>query len=424
MNIAIIGGGPAGISLAYLLSREVRNAKITIYEKTNRIGGQSEYKMYDNILYELGTIYLDIGYTSIIQLCRKMGLTLELMQQRNLYVNKNGLVQLIRPALSTFFFGFIHLLYWIQWKLTNQDVNPSSDYNQIVFSEFIKQYNVSTDDPTIQGVTTGQLYGPATEINVYNAFQWYKPSNLITGVLLSGYVIKEGFEELWKRLLICSGAQVVYNKEITTVMSVKFDHIFITVPLDSLEHPLKDQLGKFDDSHILSFVVDIEKYPHTTSIVYGFAFPKIKYVNNITRFPCVENYNNIPPSKTQRLLVLARSKKDDHENINELITACKNELQYFGDFGQVGEVLDYRFYRYNVRYSDEQLKNKIPQLIQQAQGINNIWYSGGALSHWNVNSIFNSNVYLVQNFIQKTSNSWFKSIYVKLLPMKYRCCSL
>jgi hypothetical protein len=380
--------------------------------------------MYDNIIYEFGTIYLDIGYTSVKHLCRKMGLTLELMQQSNLYVDSYGVVQLIHTAFNTFLFGFIHLLYWLQWKLTNQDVNPSSDYNQILFSEFIKQYNVSADDPTTQLATTGQLYGPATEINVYNAFQWYKPSTLISGALLNGHVIKEGFEELWIRLLNSSGAQVVYNKEVANVASVKFDHVFITAPLDSLEHPLKNEVKQFDSSYVLTFVLDIEKYIYNTSTVYGFAFPKIKYIDCINRFPCVENSNKIPPSKTQRLLVIARCKRDDRDNIDGLITACKNELQYFGDFGQVGEVLDYRFYRYNVRYSAEQLKSNVPLLIQQSQGVNNIWYSGGALSHWNVNSIVNFNVHLVQKFVEKTTNSLFKRLYVKVLPIKYRCCNL
>lgn len=38
-NIAVLGGGITGLSTAYYLSREFPNAKITLYEGSERLGG-------------------------------------------------------------------------------------------------------------------------------------------------------------------------------------------------------------------------------------------------------------------------------------------------------------------------------------------------------------------------------------------------
>ncbi len=50
-----------------------------------------------------------------------------------------------------------------------------------------------------------------------------------------------------------------------------------------------------------------------------------------------------------------------------------------------------RLWEYNIRYSPSQILEGVPEQINNAQGENNIWYTGGALSHWNVESIINFN---------------------------------
>ena len=56
----------------------------------------------------------------------------------------------------------------------------------------------------------------------------------------------------------------------------------------------------------------------------------------------------------------------------------------------------FRKYKYNLEFSSEQLKNRVPQKIQEIQGKDNIYYSGGLLSHWDVESISRFNKKLVK----------------------------
>lgn len=57
-NIAILGGGITGLATAYNLANEIPNAKITIYEAQDRLGGwiESEHVEVDGgkVLFEWG----------------------------------------------------------------------------------------------------------------------------------------------------------------------------------------------------------------------------------------------------------------------------------------------------------------------------------------------------------------------------------
>ena len=78
---------------------------------------------------------------------------------------------------------------------------------------------------------------------------------------------------------------------------------------------------------------------------------------------------------------------------SEILEMLKKELYSFRDFGKIS-LKKFRKYKYNLQFSPEQLINKVPQKIAAIQGKDNIYYSGGLLSHWNVESIsrFNKNL--------------------------------
>ena len=68
---------------------------------------------------------------------------------------------------------------------------------------------------------------------------------------------------------------------------------------------------------------------------------------------------------------------------------------------QRSDVLVVRTYRYNVRWAREHLEAGVPEQIEGMQGAGGVWYAGGLLSHWNVSSIQNYNIDLVQRFLPK-----------------------
>ncbi|XP_065182728.1 uncharacterized protein LOC135813565 [Sycon ciliatum] len=70
-RIAIIGGGPAGVHMAYTLS-QAGFKNLTIFEKTDRVGGKScSFTQEDGMVQEMGTCYLSPDYAEIKQLLAK-----------------------------------------------------------------------------------------------------------------------------------------------------------------------------------------------------------------------------------------------------------------------------------------------------------------------------------------------------------------
>jgi hypothetical protein len=72
-RVAIIGGGPAGLHMASLLKkRGVED--VTIFEKTDRVGGKSYTVWRDGIPHEMGTCYLHNMYGTIRDLLVEYGI--------------------------------------------------------------------------------------------------------------------------------------------------------------------------------------------------------------------------------------------------------------------------------------------------------------------------------------------------------------
>ena len=438
LKIAIVGGGPAGASLAYLLHSEVDNISIDIYEQSNRIGGQSESIKIGKHLYEMGTIYLTVGYLSVMRLVRLMGLNMLKMQQKNTYLTADNKKYDICPTISTVKFSLYFMFYWVKWKLSKQDTNPTHEYNHVIFNDWLKSKKLIMSDPLVQMATTGQLYGPPSDITVWNAFQWIKPSLFFTAATWDGWIIKEGFQTLWKRLIEESRAHVHLKSTVSVCESntdgtvrltykskkithhVKYDHVFITIPLDTVANPLTPLItDKFRSQYILVNLVKVENWPFDTSVVYTFNDKRVQNMSSIGRFPVQETKKSDYPTKSTFITSFYRlGQTYPVQSLASLVTSGINQLKSVGGMGSIGPVAHTNLSRYNVTYSEKQFRDRLPQTIESLQGTGNVWYGGGTLSHWNANSIVNQNVHLLQLFRKQTRDShWLDSLYTRLLPL-------
>lgn len=70
-RIAVVGGGPAGIHMAYLLKQE-GFTNVVVLEQSGRIGGKSKSVQYRGSRHEMGTVYLNADYEeNVIELVNK-----------------------------------------------------------------------------------------------------------------------------------------------------------------------------------------------------------------------------------------------------------------------------------------------------------------------------------------------------------------
>lgn len=54
-----------------------------------------------------------------------------------------------------------------------------------------------------------------------------------------------------------------------------------------------------------------------------------------------------------------------------------------------------RVFKYDIRWTPEAIRNRVPERLANAQGRRNVYYAGGSRSHWNVDSIMEHNAHLV-----------------------------
>ena len=62
------------------------------------------------------------------------------------------------------------------------------------------------------------------------------------------------------------------------------------------------------------------------------------------------------------------------------------------------EIVHERLWRYNIRYSTKQIEEGLPLFINASQGEQHVWYTGGTLSHWNIDAITDYNHRLAKRF--------------------------
>src|SRR5262249_59038750 len=95
-QVAIIGGGIAGLSAAYYLERARQNGaglEWALFEKSNRVGGVIQTEHRDGLGLETGPESFLTSETEAAQLCRDLGIGDELIgsddAQRNNYIVLN-----------------------------------------------------------------------------------------------------------------------------------------------------------------------------------------------------------------------------------------------------------------------------------------------------------------------------------------------
>ena len=402
-KIGIIGGGPAGCSLAYFLRKKYPGAQITIYEYSQRIGGQSESYTQDNIVHELGTCFLTGGYTCIKEMLKTVSLTFSRLDPGKYYTSKSDETSYVSTTdLQSLPTIVKYTAFYTMWKLFGQENNPTWKCNLMTFYDFLKKYKMPFNTNILKISTTGQIYGPPEKITAYNAFRWFTPLLFANVFLWKVYSVDKGYQTLWEEIVKYTNSKVEFNSCVTSVKGhldraiitcnekeIICDKAFVTTPLDLIENPAKAVMSEYGDikrQNIVSLLVEFEKTNDENNL---FVFDNLPHIMDIAKFPLA----NIKEKSKISWVLATLDDIEFEKSESEILEMLKKELYSFRDFGKIS-LKKFRKYKYNLQFSPEQLINKVPQKIAAIQGKDNIYYSGGLLSHWNVESIsrFNKNL--------------------------------
>lgn len=415
LSVGIVGAGPAGLTFAYHLSQlGVRD--ITVFDRDDAVGGQSVTRELDGVPVELGTCYLSAGYIMPASIIRETGCSVERMPPATVLDERGHERERDDPPL---WLVARYVGEWLRWYARGQLQRPSEADNALRLDRWLHARGLRelSTDFTFSAGLTAQLYGPLDAVSAHSGMTWLRPSLFVTGRLSATYVIPEGFGTFWRRLAQQLGVRLELGVEVEAVVasadgpSVElaaprserrhFDLIYIGCPLDGLEHPLRPALDRhegFEDSAVYSAIWRARGWP-------SFAPSRCYLPACVTGEP-------------GRVLTVRRVGGRDGLGVGQLAayavrgrTAAEHREQVLADLREIVglrdiELVEDRTWRYNIRYAPAQLRAGVPVLIDANQGRGGVWYGGGALAHWNVDSITDQNHTLARRVARALELDW------------------
>jgi len=111
-NIAVLGAGLSGLSTAYLIARDFKDAKIQVFEKSKRIGGTIfSQKTEEGFLVEAGPNGFLSGKPTTLKISEMLGIDKDYMsankKAEKRFILKNGKLQKLPDSPGSFIFSGI-----------------------------------------------------------------------------------------------------------------------------------------------------------------------------------------------------------------------------------------------------------------------------------------------------------------------------
>jgi len=259
-KIAVVGGGPAGVSIAKLLNDRGFN-NIKLFEASDHIGGKSKrWESPSGEAHEQGTCFMTGKYECIQEWARLVGLTEAVMADDKRFVasNKTVIAPLTTPPIvsSRLYaadYAFQHLgipppelqaaiaeavqRYPKAWLATMGDAEymfPSEDKVNMsalnmTYQEWLQEHNLTTLLPILLPTMNGQGYGDPKDMPALYGLMWNHPNFIVGGPFGSGTIrmLREGFQTLWERLIQSTSADVSLESPVTQIIR-KRDYVEVT----------------------------------------------------------------------------------------------------------------------------------------------------------------------------------------------------
>jgi hypothetical protein len=444
LRIAIIGTGPSGLTLAYYL-KSLGLESVHLFEAREEVGGQSLTHDIDGYPVEMGTVYLTSGYILAKQIAREVGCAAKVLPPATV-LNEKG--ESMRPARPRSSLLIRYVLAWLGWYFGGQMRAPSSPDNALSFAEWLNRKGLGELERgfVFTAGMTAQLYGPMDAISAHSGLNWMRPSLLLTGMFERVAHIPQGFQNMWKKLAQHLGFPIRFRQRIDTVRPIRdgdrrqvellcngeridepFDHVFLACPLDHFEsHPVKGIDGNPLDriEHPLSSALRERYSTFAATEVYSAGWRATNWPEEVPSrcyLPAassgevgplltIRQYGNNSGRFVGQLCSYAipddRSESDEQRLANNRQRLEKNRAQVISDMrGIVGlediEIVHEYLWRYNIRYSRKQIEEGLPLFIEASQGEQHVWYTGGTLSHWNIDAITDYNHQLAKRFAKR-----------------------
>ncbi|MEM1106784.1 MAG: FAD-dependent oxidoreductase [Pseudomonadota bacterium] len=411
-RIAIIGGGPSGLSLAKLLD-ESGAKNVTVFEKLPTPGGRSWTIHEGAATAEMGTCYTTLSHWHVKRWMRQTGISLKrngkvLFDGRSFmdYVRQGGGPPFAVQALRYFWDGAD-----LRRRLAQK--NPSQatiDEASLSILDWLRQRDLPKVELFLHRIITIMGYGFLDETPAVQAHRWCDIVLFVSGALNQLHMPVEGWREFWRRLsegldvkTNCPVEKIERREYGVTVVSPEgrehFDHVVCAMPLDEF-------------TKLVAAPTEAETYVNASVEWQGYTTSLVASDNWFTDWH-VEGYSDtVVPGAPLGRLVGARKETYEPELGGQLYVTGQlsrglpdSELREMAEAELARRGADVKNFimqmnwKYFAQYKKEAVKDGLLAVMRDMQGEARTWYTGATFSFEAVSHISNFNARLAKKML-------------------------
>ncbi|MEM7491916.1 MAG: FAD-dependent oxidoreductase [Pseudomonadota bacterium] len=417
-RIAIIGGGPAGLSLARLL-REQGFTSITVFEALSQVGGKSFTYLHGDTVVEMGTCYATLSHKVTNRWMKEFGLKMTGLKEQRFAGDK--FTSYIRKGPGPNLFVQLYRYWTDKAKLQKALKTPNPpqwalEQAAMPIGEWLSERELGKIEHFMHRSTTNIAYGFVDEASTVQALDWNDMKLLITGLLKQLKMPEIGWAEFWN--MVAADLDVRLNSRVKEIdrsgssirVSIEdgdafeFDQLVCAIPLDDfgkLAQPTQDE----------DFVIKSVRWNGYTTTLFT--------ADNWFTDVDTESYKEavLPGAELGQLLsarhdgfepdlggnvYLSGQLSGDYTS-DELKEILREDLTRKG--ATVTNIILQKMWKYHSFYDFDAIRNGLLQTLKTMQGRDRTWYTGATFSYEAVSHITNFNAQLARDMQAVTLTS-------------------
>jgi predicted NAD/FAD-binding protein len=423
-RIGILGAGPAGLSLARILS-DRGFADVTLLERSNRVGGKSVTHYHQGVGHEMGTCYTSLGYSHVLGWMRQHGVTLHRLPRQQV-THPDGRTEQFHEFVSgpSKLRAAGQLLrymreYWrfIKWEVDNGPEGPMEHDLATPFGPWLDARGLDAIRRFAVRSMTVMGYGALDTVPALYGLRWTTPSLVISGALVRVQEPVPGWEALWTAMaasldvrLGCDVREIERGTDGIRVRTdedtLQLDHLVITTPLDDLPAILTlrdDERAVFDGirwGRFASALVQADGWfrDRDTNV----------WLANTTTTDELARARLVGARRTGDKTAVAQSRSSTRpgmyvcyqyapEGQSEQSLADNLRADIAADGGDVKQIVRHCTWKYPPQLTPNAIRGGGVRKLWALQGQQRTWYSGASLSHEAIDNIVDFNMRLADH---------------------------
>lgn len=416
-RIGIIGGGPAGLSLAKLL-QSYDHIEATVLEAEPGVGGKSRTAVYSGVAIEQGTCYATRAHKIVLNWMKQLKVPTRPMGK--LRFEGRPFMKYVKdgdgPALPVQILRYLSESRRLRRALGRDISDPAAIREASTISlDWLRERNLGKIERMLHRTQTALGYGLLDETAIVQTLRWNDLDLVLTGVFDLARMPVEGWEPFWNVLADELRVRTDFRVEkvereaesvsltSTTGERLEFDQIVCAMPFDefcatttpsSLETAIDAAIswGGYTTTLVAAdhWFTDIAIEAYAAPIVPG--APPGGLLSG--RIEALDTEFGAPLYTTGQL-----SGPYSDEELREILI---KDLEDKG--AAIRNIVLQRTWKYFAQYDPAKVAEGLLEDMQRVQGKNNTWYTGTAFSHESVSNIVNFNVSLAEKIANACSN--------------------